>query len=169
MGVTFDPGRLQLFCQDLERATNIPTSLSERSQEIVFIVPRSENVLILGGLAQAHKWELDLTLESPEIVAMRERCNAFVPGLENADYDPTGPIVQGLRPFREKNVRVERELRMRADGAPSKIVHSYGHGGAGFALSFGCAGEVLDLVREAELGVPAKPMAVATAAFIDHF
>lgn len=106
---------------------------ADRGQEIVFIVPRNDNILILGGLAQPDKWELDLTLESPEIVAMRKRCNNFVPGLENAEYDPIGPLMQGLRPFRQKNVRVERELRLTSNGGNSKIVHSYGHGGAGFA------------------------------------
>lgn len=93
---------------------------------------------------------------------MRQRCNNFVPGLENAEYDPTGPIVQGLRPFREHNVRVERELRLRSDGCPSKIVHSYGHGGAGFALSFGCAGDVLDLVQEVEKGDIGREMMVTS-------
>lgn len=131
---------------------------AERGQEIVFIVPRNDNILILGGLAQPDEWELDLTLESPEVIAMRKRCNAFVPGLEHAEYDPSGPFVQGLRPFRQKNVRVERELRPKGDSGVSKIVHSYGQGGAGFALSFGCAGEVLTLVEEARSGVAAKPM-----------
>ena len=84
---------------------------------------------------------------------MRERCNRFVPGLENADYDPEAPLVQGLRPFRGKNVRVERELRRKQDGSISKIIHSYGQGGAGFTLSFGCAGDVLTLLNEAEAGV----------------
>lgn len=81
---------------------------------------------------------------------MRERCNAFIPGLEHAEYDPDAPLVQGLRPFRGSNVRVERELRTRKDGSISRIVHSYGQGGAGFSLSFGCAGDVLNLVRELE-------------------
>lgn len=84
---------------------------------------------------------------------MRERCNRFVPGLENADYDPEAPLVQGLRPFRGKNVRVERELRRKQDGSMSKIVHSYGQGGAGFTLSFGCAGDVLAVVEEIEAGI----------------
>lgn len=105
-------------------------------------------------MAQPHKYELDLTLDSPEIVRMRERCNNFVPGLENAEYDPDAPLVQGLRPFRGSNVRVERELRPRADGSMSRIVHSYGQGGAGFSLSFGCAGDVLELIEEMELGLP---------------
>ena len=57
---------------------------------------------------------------------MRERCNNFVPGLENAEYDPEAPLVQGLRPARSQNVRVERELRRRKDGSFSRIIHSYG-------------------------------------------
>ncbi|KAH8103352.1 FAD dependent oxidoreductase [Cristinia sonorae] len=123
---------------------------------IVFIVPRNDRTLILGGLAQPHKADLDLTLDSPEIRRMRDRCNRFVPGLENADYDPEAPLVQGLRPFRGKNVRVERELRRKEDGSFSKIIHSYGQGGAGFTLSFGCAGDVLALLEEAEAGVAPK-------------
>lgn len=84
---------------------------------------------------------------------MRTRCNRFVPGLENAELDPHSPIVQGLRPVRGENVRVERELRRKEDGSLSKIVHSYGQGGSGFTLSFGCAGDVLSLVEEIEAGV----------------
>jgi D-amino-acid oxidase len=47
----------------------------------------------------------------------------------------------GLRPFRRSGVRQERDqLR---DGRT--VVHNYGHGGAGFTLSWGCAREVLEL------------------------
>ena len=96
---------------------------------IVFIVPRNDQTLILGGksstyrlhparrshseytgIAQPNEDQLDLTLDSPEIRRMRERCNRFVPGLENAELDPHSPLVQGLRPVRGENVRVEREL-----------------------------------------------------------
>ena len=47
----------------------------------------------------------------------------------------------GLRPFRKSGVRLERS-RLR-DGRT--VIHNYGHGGAGFTLSWGCAGEVVDL------------------------
>ncbi|THH29895.1 hypothetical protein EUX98_g4296 [Antrodiella citrinella] len=129
---------------------------SKRDEDggIVFIVPRNDHTLILGGLAQPHEANLDLTLDSPEIRRMRDRCNRFVPGLENADYDPEAPLVQGLRPFRGKNVRVERELRHKEDGSVSRIIHSYGQGGAGFTLSFGCAGDVMTLLEELETGIP---------------
>ena len=47
----------------------------------------------------------------------------------------------GLRPFRRSGVRVEHtETR---DGRA--VIHNYGHGGAGFTLSWGCAREVLRL------------------------
>jgi D-amino-acid oxidase len=49
----------------------------------------------------------------------------------------------GLRPFRKSGVRLERE-RLH-DGRT--VIHNYGHGGAGFTLSWGCAREVVDLVR----------------------
>jgi len=47
----------------------------------------------------------------------------------------------GLRPFRRSGVRLERD-RLR-DGRT--VIHNYGHGGAGFTLSWGCAREVLQL------------------------
>ena len=46
----------------------------------------------------------------------------------------------GLRPFRQSGVRLERD-RLRDDRS---VVHNYGHGGAGFTLSWGCAREVLE-------------------------
>jgi D-amino-acid oxidase len=84
---------------------------------------------------------------------MRERCNDFVPGLENAVPDPV-PFVQGLRPFREANVRVDRETRLKSDGSASRIIHSYGQGGSGFTLSFGCATDVVNLVIDLESEIP---------------
>jgi D-amino-acid oxidase len=47
----------------------------------------------------------------------------------------------GLRPFRKSGVRIERDRL--ADGRA--VIHNYGHGGAGFTHSWGCAREVLEL------------------------
>jgi D-amino-acid oxidase len=116
---------------------------------IVFIVPRNDRTLILGGIAQPGRWDLNLTLSCPEIQRIRARCNKFVPGLEHAELDEAAPLVQGLRPLTKANVRVAREPRVRRYGkGASRIVHSYGHGGSGFTLSFGCAGDVLAIVQE---------------------
>ncbi|KAF8897693.1 FAD dependent oxidoreductase [Infundibulicybe gibba] len=123
------------------------------AEDIVFIVPRNDRTLILGGLVQPYVHTLDLTIDSPEIIRMRERCNKFVPGLENAELDPV-PFVQGLRPFRDTNVRVDREQRLKPNGTTSRIIHSYGQGGSGFTLSLGCAADVLTLLTELEKQVP---------------
>jgi D-amino-acid oxidase len=48
----------------------------------------------------------------------------------------------GLRPFRHGGVRLQREQL--SDGRT--VVHNYGHGGAGFTLSWGCAADVLTLL-----------------------
>jgi D-amino-acid oxidase len=47
----------------------------------------------------------------------------------------------GLRPFRTSGIRLERDQL----GDGRTVIHNYGHGGAGFTLSWGCAREVLDL------------------------
>ncbi|KAI0143042.1 nucleotide-binding domain-containing protein [Xylariaceae sp. FL1272] len=135
-------------------ALTITADAAHSTNEIVFLVPRNDNTLLIGGITEPHEYDLDLTLDSPIIRRMRERCDKFLPGLKDARLDPDYPLAQGLRPFRGSNVRVERELRRTG----SKVVHSYGHGGAGWSLSFGCAQDVLGLIEETLAGVPARPM-----------
>jgi hypothetical protein len=58
-------------------------------------------------------------------------------------WDPIArPPIAGLRPFREISYRLEPE---NVDG--KFVVHNYGHGGAGITLSWGCAYEIVDLVK----------------------
>jgi len=52
----------------------------------------------------------------------------------------------GLRPFRKSGVRLERD-RLR-DGRT--VIHNYGHGGAGFTLSWGCAENVFKSAAASE-------------------
>jgi D-amino-acid oxidase len=140
---------------------------ADGANEIVFIVPRNDNILLLGGCTEPHEWTLDLTLDSPIVQRMRARCEAFLPALRNARLDPEYPLAQGLRPFRARNVRVERDLRtVDSRRAPSRIVHSYGQGGAGWSLSFGCAGDVALLIEEALRDLPPKEMATRKPAAI---
>ncbi|KAF9269267.1 FAD dependent oxidoreductase [Marasmius fiardii PR-910] len=146
----------------VEAAMTISADVA-RHNEIVFIVPRTDNILLMGGFTEPHEWNLDLTLDSPVMQRMKARCEAFLPDLKNARLDPDYPMAQGLRPFRGTNIRVERELRPAVSGtAPSRIIHSYGHGGAGWSLSFGCAGDVLKLVEEAMMDLKPKGTTSAT-------
>ncbi|OBZ70625.1 D-aspartate oxidase [Grifola frondosa] len=120
---------------------------TEKMDNIVFIVPRNDQILLLGGSVEPHEENLDLTMESQLVKNMRARCNNFVTGLENAELDEV-PLVQGLRPFRQKSIRVDNERRLHEDGSSSKIVHCYGHGGSGFTLSFGSAMQAVALIED---------------------
>jgi D-amino-acid oxidase len=111
-------------------------------QEIVFIVPRGEDRLILGALVEPDEWSTDINLDNHEpIRRLYERCVEFLPILKNARLDAAEPVRVGLRPFRKQSVRVEQV-------PGTAIFHNYGHGGAGVTFSWGCADEVAERVRE---------------------
>jgi D-amino-acid oxidase len=117
-------------------------------QDMVFIVPRGTDVLLLGGLVEPDEWNLDIRLENyAPLRDMLRRCAEFLPVLAHATIDRSEPVRVGLRPFRKTGVRLEREP------GPA-IVHNYGHGGAGVTLSWGCAYEAADLVQRAVGGRP---------------
>jgi glycine/D-amino acid oxidase-like deaminating enzyme len=129
----------------LERAHCVANNPSEARQDMVFIVPRGADTLLLGGLVEADEWDTDIGLHNyPPIRHILQRCAAFFPALLAAVIDPVEPVRVGLRPFRTQNARVERQ-------AHTSIIHNYGHGGAGVTLSWGCGSDVADRV-EALLG-----------------
>jgi D-amino-acid oxidase len=105
------------------------------SEPPVYFFPHGDTVL-MGGTAQAGDPTTAPDRELAE--AIRDRCAEIEPRLKDA------PIVGhrvGLRPVRP-TVRLERERI-----GDSEVVHNYGHGGAGVTLSWGCAGEVDQLLR----------------------
>jgi D-amino-acid oxidase len=112
---------------------------STDNQEMVSIVPRGADRLLLGGLVEPGEYGTDLNLDNyPPLREMLDRCTEFLPILEAAQLDPLEPLRVGLRPFREGGVRLQVE-------PGTCIVHNYGHGDAGVTLSWGCAHEVADL------------------------
>ena len=112
-------------------------------QDMVFIVPRGESTLLLGGLTEEDEWSLDIGLHNYQPVRdMYARCLDFMPVLAQAELDLAEPVRVGLRPLRNGNVCLERE-------PGTRIVHNYGHGGSGFSFSWGCASEVTASVTHA--------------------
>jgi D-amino-acid oxidase len=99
-------------------------------QRLVYVVPR-ENDVVLGGTAEEGAEERAPDPATTD--AIRARCAALVPALRDA---PVVDVAVGLRPVRPA-VRLESEGR---------VVHCYGHGGAGVTLAWGCAGEVAALL-----------------------
>jgi D-amino-acid oxidase len=91
--------------------------------------------VVLGGTEERGNW----SLEPDPVTAERilRRCAATEPLLADA------PVIMhrvGLRPVRP-SVRLEAETT----GDGRRVVHNYGHGGAGVTLSWGCA---LDVAAE---------------------
>jgi D-amino-acid oxidase len=119
----------------------ISLDTSDDDRGFVFIVPRGQNMLVLGGLAEPDVWGLEIGLHNYEPVrAMYRRCLEFMPALNDAEIDAAEPVRVGLRPVRPQNVRLEPEPGRR-------VVHNYGHGGSGVTFSWGCALEVAELVE----------------------
>ena len=99
-------------------------------QRLVYVVPRINDV-VLGGTADEGVEDL---LPDPETTAaIRARCARHFPALRDA---PAVGVAVGLRPARP-------EVRLEAEG---RVVHCYGHGGAGVTLAWGCAVEVATLL-----------------------
>jgi D-amino-acid oxidase len=105
---------------------------------LIYVVPRERDV-VLGGTAQEGDENREPDPATTE--AIRARCAELVPAVGGA---PIVSIAVGLRPARP-SVRLEAEGR---------VVHCYGHGGAGVTLAWGCAVEVAALLGAAGGAVP---------------
>jgi D-amino-acid oxidase len=138
----------------IDEAHCIPHPEGSTAQDMVFIVPRGETMLVLGGLTEEDEWSLDIGLHNHQPVRdMYRRCLDFMPVLEHGRLDPDEPVRVGLRPVGKGNVCLERE-------AGTRIVHNYGHGGSGFSFSWGCADEVASILmpRRSSRRMAARPV-----------
>jgi D-amino-acid oxidase len=107
-------------------------------RDVFYSIPRRGHV-VLGGIAEPCAADRPPTADAGVAAAILSRAEGygFVPGA----------VVRhsaGLRPYRSE-VRVEMEAGRSARGA--RVIHNYGHGGAGYTLCRGCAEDVVGLVR----------------------
>ncbi|MGW7365051.1 FAD-dependent oxidoreductase [Streptomyces sp. NPDC054841] len=113
------------------------TAVDEASSTLTYFFPQPGR-LILGGTAVEGSWSLEP--DPATAAAIVERCARVRP--EIADARVLGHRV-GLRPARASGVRL--------DGAPgaygTRLIHNYGHGGAGVTVAWGCARAAADLAR----------------------
>jgi len=129
--------------RDMPRITTAHCMAYDHSvggQNMVFIVPRGPDRLVLGGLVEPDHWDTAITMDNhPPILDMVRRCQEFLPILKDAAIDPETSVRVGLRPARTAGVRLEHQ-------PGTRILHNFGHGGSGVTLSWGCAREVTRLI-----------------------
>ncbi|KAK6179868.1 hypothetical protein SNE40_012125 [Patella caerulea] len=113
--------------------------VQEIGEEITYIFPGSKNV-VLGATFQKGNWNTEPNHRDG--TALFERCCQIHPSLKMATVDYSWV---GLRPCRS---RVRLELEPRKAHTKCRVIHNYGHGGAGITLHWGCAQTVVDLIQD---------------------
>ncbi|MCX4594728.1 FAD-binding oxidoreductase [Streptomyces sp. NBC_01549] len=113
----------------------------DNAEGSTYVHPRSADI-VLGGTFEIGKW--DTTPSPVTAAAILRRCTELLPEL--ADTQVLGHQV-GLRPHRDGGVRLEADPR--PHGRVRRLVHNYGHGGAGITLAWGCANAATALVAGA--------------------
>ncbi len=106
---------------------------------LMYAIPRARDCLFGGTNSVSHSREPSPT----DTEAIVSECSRVL-GIERPRVTA---VKVGLRPFRKSGVRLEPEKL--PDGRT--IIHNYGHGGAGFTLSWACAEEVYSLAQEVRL------------------
>jgi D-amino-acid oxidase len=115
------------------RIKDLPYAVVCDDAPLMYAIPRW-NDCVFGGTNELSE---DLAVDSATTTLIVAECSRAL------KIEKPNVLAErvGLRPFRRSGVRLRRDqLR---DGRT--VIHNYGHGGAGFTLSWGCAAEVLQL------------------------
>lgn len=122
----------------LVRGAEVPRALMDLrdTQWPAYVIPRRDGI-ILGGTCGPGA---DTMPDAAQEAGILRRARALEPALAGAEVVARAV---GLRPARDE-VRLAPELR-----GMLRVVHNYGHGGAGVTLSWGCADEAASLAEAA--------------------
>lgn len=110
-------------------------SAADERTSVCYVVPRRRGVL-LGGSSEIRPSDAAARVDAAvraQILGMMEKRGVAHGGVIDD--------LAGLRPWRP-SVRIEQDAALRG------VIHNYGHGGAGWTLSFGCAMDVVKLAEE---------------------
>src|SRR5436309_5670039 len=129
--VDLEPHRGQVAI--VSKIDNLNCAIVCDDAPLMYAIPRTNDCVFGGTNEVSDNLAIDPT-STERIVA---ECTRVL----KIDNPPVLTERVGLRPFRRSGVRLERDRL----GDGRTVIHNYGHGGAGFTLSWGCAREVLDI------------------------
>lgn len=109
-----------------------------------YIIPNIHNV-VLGGTHQEDDFDRSVREEDSKYIY--DECCRIMPSLKACQIIHAWV---GLRPGRPQ-VRLECETLSLPRGKEFKVIHNYGHGGSGVTLSWGCATDVVEMIRNLEV------------------
>lgn len=130
-----------LICEPGDIDMRVSVSDDRHEGRLFYSIPRRATV-VLGGCAEPSPDDRPMTPTPAMRDEILRRCR-------EAGWTP-GRIVQeraGLRPYRP-SVRLEADSHAAARGV--RVIHNYGHGGAGYTMMWGCALDVVALVNRGE-------------------
>ncbi len=123
--------------------------------ERTYIIPRKNGQVVIGGTREVGDWSA--TPDPVTTLSIKRRALEIFPELSPAyltsptrkplpeDLDPIVlKEVVGFRPARKDGLRLAKGSAV----AGVKVIHNYGHSGAGWQASWGCAEEVVVLLKE---------------------
>jgi len=126
-----------------------------------YIIPRRSGEVIIGGTRDVDDWNPDPIPETsldikrraleifPELVPPHIRMESQKPSPEDLSSIVVREVV-GFRPARKGGMRLERGKNIEVNQTSIPVVHNYGHSGAGWQSSWGCAEMVVKLVGDLE-------------------
>lgn len=146
-------GQIVLVSNDVDGKMLSFSGTDDGDDEACYIMSRAAaGGTVIGGSYQ--KGNSDPSVDHDLAVRMMKRAVRACPALTagSGKIDDLNIIRHGvgLRPVREGGVRIEKE---RLGGGRAWVVHNYGHGGAGYQCSYGCALAAVKLVEEAASSV----------------
>jgi D-amino-acid oxidase len=129
------PVRGQVIIAENPGLSEFFVGVGEEPDDLSYYFPHGD-IVLLGGTEEPGNWSLEPDPATTERI-LRD-CAAIEPRLSGVTV--TEHRI-GLRPVRP-SVRLEEESL----GGGRRLLHNYGHGGAGVTLSWGCATEIVTTV-----------------------
>ena len=129
--VDLEPHRGQIVI--VPRIDNLSCAIVCDDAPLMYAIPRA-NDCVFGGTNELSE---NLDVDPKWTSRILDECS----GVLKIDKPRVIAERVGLRPFRKSGVRLEADHLRNG----RTLIHNYGHGGAGFTLSWGCARHVVDL------------------------